>query len=181
MEPGVSRPGIRRAASRIVIVLALYQGAVPLVVRSAFGGDQRFAPALWLPSPWWWIVCLAIVAVAVALAAALDGGEVGPSAREAERPEATAAGTGDEPAERPAGDGTAAAYDALSAVVFLVGFYNGVAPFVARLVFGGDLLLALTLRLPSPWWWIASLGVIAVAVVLLTLIDSAKQRDLSES
>ena len=54
-------------ASGIVTFLGLYQGAVPLVVRPLFGADQRFAPALWLPAPWWWIACLSVVAVAGAL------------------------------------------------------------------------------------------------------------------
>jgi len=54
--------------------------------------------------------------------------------------------------------------------------YNGIAPFIARLIFDGDLLLAFTLRLPAPWWWIASLAVVAAAVALLEAIDRAKQR-----
>ena len=67
-------------------------------------------------------------------------------------------------------------YDAIAAVVLLVGIYNGVAPFVARLVFDGNLLLALPLRLPAPWWWIASIAVVLTTVVLLSLIDQAKKR-----
>lgn len=154
--------------SRIVIVLGLYQGAVPLVVRAAFGGDQRFAPALWLPSPWWWIACLAVVAAAIAVAAVLEDSGTGEPAQATESP------------AEPAGqDGPVAGYDAVSAVVFLVGVYNGIVPFVARLVFDGDPVLAFTLLLPSPWWWIVSLVVIAVAVVLLDLVDTAKQRRLS--
>ena len=67
-----------------------------------------------------------------------------------------------------------------SGIVFLVGIYNGIAPFVARLVFGGDdLLLALPLRLPSPWWWITSIAVLVVAGVLLVVIDEAKKRHLA--
>ena len=67
-------------------------------------------------------------------------------------------------------------YDATSAIVLLVGIYNGVAPFVARLVFDGNLLLALPVRLPAPWWWIASIAVVLATVVLLGLIDQAKTR-----
>ncbi|SFE29316.1 hypothetical protein SAMN05216574_10334 [Blastococcus tunisiensis] len=162
-------------ASGIVTFLGLYQGAVPLVVRPVFGADQRFAPALWLPAPWWWIACLGVVAVAGALLAAIhrarerhvppvrpvDGATVSP-------PESTAD-------EDPGAD-RAAGYDALSGLVLLVGLYNGVAPFVARLVFGGDLLLAFTLRLPTPWWWIASLAVVVLTVVLLAVIDRGKER-----
>lgn len=148
------------------MVLGLYQGAVPLVVRWAFGGDQRFAPALWLPAPWWWIACLAVVAAATVSAAWLDpdSEDCGPTAVP----------------DRPDRAGSVAAYDALSAVVFLVGLYNGIGPFVARLLFDGDPLLAFTLRLPAPWWWLASLAVVVVAVVLLTVIDDVKQRRLAD-
>jgi ABC-type microcin C transport system permease subunit YejE len=43
-----------------------------------------------------------------------------------------------------------------------------------------DQLLAFPLRLSAPWWWITSLTVIAVAIVLLALIDHAKQHHTSE-
>jgi hypothetical protein len=173
MERDTSRPDLRRAASRVVVALGLYQGAVPLVVRGAFGGDQRFAPALWLPSPWWWIACAGIVALAVAAAAALEPDDEQPNGSDG-------ATTTDRPdgSERQGPATPAAAYDALSAVVFLLGVYNGIAPFVARLVFDGDLLLAVTLRLPAPWWWITSLAVVAAAIALLEAIDRAKQRRL---
>ena len=173
MERDTSRVDLRRAASRVVVVLGLYQGAVPLVVRGAFGGDQRFAPALWLPSPWWWIACAGIVALAVAAAAALEPDN--------EQPDGAATADGSDGAERPDRATPVAAYDALSAVVFLLGVYNGIAPFVARLVFDGDLLLAFTLRLPAPWWWIASLAVVAAAIALLEAIDRAKQRRLASN
>lgn len=68
------------------------------------------------------------------------------------------------------------ACDALSGLVLLVGLYNGVAPFVARLLFDTDLLLALPLRLAAPWWWLTSLAVIAISFLLLTSIDNAKRR-----
>lgn len=171
MERDAPGSELRRVASRVVVVLGLYQGAVPLVVRGAFGGDQRFAPALWLPSPWWWIACAGVVAVAVAAAAALEPDE--PDEPGHDRPDEPGGDAG-----RPDRTVPVAGYDALSAVVFLVGLYNGVAPFLARLVFDGDLLLALTLRLPAPWWWIASLAVVAAAVALLEAIDRARQRRL---
>jgi hypothetical protein len=167
MEADAPRRDLRRAASGVVVVVGLYQGAVPLVVRGAFGGDQRFAPALWLPAPWWWIACAGIAALALAAAAVLDPGD---------EPDRSDRSEGTEPPDRAA---PVAGYDALSAAVFLLGVYNGIAPFVARLVFDGDLLLAFTLRLPAPWWWIASLVVVAVAIALLEAIDRAKQRRLS--
>lgn len=147
----------------VVAFLGLYQGAVPLVVRGLFDRDQRFAPALWLSAPWWWIACLAVIVATLAILALLD-----PDDDDA----AEVAGIDDAPA---AADGTSG-YDVLSGLVLLIGVYNGVAPFVARLVFDGNLLFALPLRLAAPWWWVTSLAVIAVAVVLLAVIDAAKQR-----
>jgi hypothetical protein len=158
----------------VVTFLGLYQGAVPLVARLLFDADQRFAPALWLPAPWWWIACLAIVLTMVALLAVLH------DTRQRRFPTEPAPGSA--PAGMPEtstqkSDSTAA-YDAASAVVFLVGIYNGVAPFVVRLIFGGEgnLLLALPLRLPAPWWWITSIAVLVTTVVLLAVLDQAKQR-----
>ena len=55
----------------VVVFVGLYQGLVPLVARSLFDADQRFAPALWLPSPWWWIACLAITSATLALLAVI--------------------------------------------------------------------------------------------------------------
>jgi len=64
--------GVVRWAKSAVVFLGLYQGAVPLVARGIFGRDQRLAPATWLTSPWWWLACLAIVAVGIGLLAALE-------------------------------------------------------------------------------------------------------------
>ena len=154
----------------VVGFLGLSQGAVPLVARGLFDRDERFALALRLPSPWWWIACIAISGVALALLVVIDSGRQRRSPVEptdhprAARPE-------------PAGSG---GYDALSGLVFLMGIYNGVAPFISRLLFDGNLLLAFPLRLPAPWWWITSLAVIAVAAALLTVIDNAKQHRAGE-
>ena len=71
-------------------------------------------------------------------------------------------------------------YDALSGLVLLVGIYNGFAPFIARLVFDGNLLFALPLRLAAPWWWLTSLAVIVTTVILLAVIDNAKQHDIGD-
>jgi hypothetical protein len=70
------------------------------------------------------------------------------------------------------------AYDGLSALVFLVGIYEGVVPLVVRLVFRSDggPLLALPQRLPAPWWWIVSVTVLVATAVALGLIDQAKER-----
>ncbi|MGY2066751.1 hypothetical protein [Blastococcus sp. SYSU DS0619] len=155
-------------ASGLIWFVAISQGAVPLVVRGIFDRDGRFALTLLLPAPWWWISCVAVLALAaVALLLVED-------AKERRRPEPAAQPEDGAGAE--AGKSAAEGYDALSAIVLLVGVYNGIAPFVARLVFGVDLFLAFTLRLPAPWWWIASLAVVVAAAVALGLIDRAKHR-----
>jgi hypothetical protein len=43
-------------------------------------------------------------------------------------------------------------------------------------VFDGDLFLAFPLRLPAPWWWLASLTVLVLTAVLLEWIDREKKR-----
>jgi hypothetical protein len=163
---------VRSAARAILVFLGLYQGAVPLVVKLAFGRGQRFAPALWLAPPWWWIACIAVAAVAFALAATVDGGR--PSRTRDPDPEAPSGAHQDRTAER--GSRPAGAYDAASAVVLLAGIYNGVAPFIARLVLDDGLLLALPLRLGAPWWWITSIAVAIATVALLAVIEHAKER-----
>ncbi|MGY2075649.1 MULTISPECIES: hypothetical protein [unclassified Blastococcus] len=152
----------RPVLSWLVGFLTLYQGVVPLIVRPLFEADQRFAVALALPSPWWWLACVGIIVLGVGLLALLHRGEEPPPA--AAQPE--------EPREETGTEG----YDALSALVLLAGIYNGLAPFVSRLLFDGELFLAFTLRLPAPWWWIASLAVLVLTVVLLAAIDRAKER-----
>lgn len=174
VDPSTTRSDTYRAAKALVTFLGLYQGAVPLVVRGLFDRDQRFAPTMWLPSPWWWVACLAVVAVTVTLLAVLDDARPRRLRSDADPSQPATSTPGARDADRDT-EG-ASGYDALSGAVFLVGIYNGVAPFVARLLLDGDLLLALPLRLPAPWWWITSLVVIVATFVLLALIDVAKQR-----
>lgn len=166
------------AAFGIVALLGLYQGVVPLLVRLLFDRDQRLSPALWLPAPWWWIACLAVIAATVALLTMIA------TARQRRHPtkpsEPTTPPTGTS-ADTTLHANATRSYDTASAVVFLVGIYNGVAPFIVRLVFDRDrLLLALPLRLHAPWWWITSLAVIVATIVLLAAIDQAKQRRQSD-
>jgi hypothetical protein len=160
------------AALGVIGFLSLYQGVVPLVVRLLFHRGQHFAPALRLPSPWWWIACLAVMATTgAALAMIYDARQ----RRIPAKPEPASVPPSTPDSSIHAMNRTRA-YDTASAVVFLIGIYNGVAPFIARFVFGGNLLLALPMRLPSPWWWITSTAVIVAAFALLVMIDQAKER-----
>ena len=61
----------------------------------------------------------------------------------------------------------------LQGLVFVVGVYEGVVPLVSRL-FGWSPVLALPLHLPEPYWWVVSVSVIVVAVVLLEVLDRKK-------
>ncbi|SDE85954.1 hypothetical protein SAMN05660485_01893 [Blastococcus fimeti] len=155
-------------ASAFVWFVAISQGLVPLVVHGVFGREDRIALPLLLPAPWWWLTCLAVLVLAVVALLGID------AAKESAAPEPAPPLVDRD--EEPETSDPSAGYDALSGLVLLVGIYNGLAPFVSRLVFDGDLFLALTLRLPSPWWWLASLAVLALTVVLLERIDRAKTR-----
>ena len=66
-------------------------------------------------------------------------------------------------------------YDGLSSVVFIAGIYEGVVPFLAKLV-GIRPFLAFPARLGAPLWWLVSGAVIVVATGLLWAIDVAKTR-----
>jgi hypothetical protein len=66
-------------------------------------------------------------------------------------------------------------YDAVSAVAFLVGFYEGVLPFVAK-VLGWTPFLSVPSRMDAPAWWLVSAAVLVVAVVVLDRTDRAKRR-----
>ena len=151
--------------SGAVVFLALYQGAVPPVARLLFDADQRFAPALGLPSPWWWITCVAIVAVAGCLLAAIHTGEQqsspgpsgAPSGATTQRDEGT--GIYDETSGSCASSGSTTAWRRS-----LPGSSSTVpAPRTSPAT-------------PGSWWWITSITVVVATVVLLTVIDEAKQR-----
>ncbi|WP_018684994.1 hypothetical protein [Actinokineospora enzanensis] len=66
-------------------------------------------------------------------------------------------------------------YDGLQGLVFLVGIWEGLIPFVAR-IFDWHPFLAFPLRLPSPLWWIVSGAVVVISMVCLELLDRAKKR-----
>lgn len=70
-------------------------------------------------------------------------------------------------------------YDGLSSLVFLIGIYEGVVPFVIK-IFGWHQRLAFPARLAAPAWWIVSLAVIVVAAVLLDALEKAKIRAAAE-
>lgn len=152
---------------------------MPLVARAVWDRESRFAPAAALDPPWWWIACGAIALLAFAVVAVLDPGGTDDVAEDAD---GDGTGAGAHGGEHDTGDAAAfgtGAWDGVSAVIVLVGFYNGVAPFVAHLLLDGDLLLALPLRLGAPWWWMASLAVLAVCFAALVGIDQARDRDRS--
>ena len=69
-------------------------------------------------------------------------------------------------------------FDALSAIVFMVGIYEGLIPFVAKL-FDATPVLSVPSRLDAPAWWIVSTLVVVVAIVALERIDQAKRRALA--
>jgi len=66
-------------------------------------------------------------------------------------------------------------FDALSAIVFVVGLYEGLIPFIAKL-FDADPALSVPSRMDAPAWWIVAGLVLLVAIVLLERIDRAKRR-----
>ncbi|PPK69502.1 hypothetical protein V5P93_006851 [Actinokineospora auranticolor] len=72
------------------------------------------------------------------------------------------------------------AYDGLQTVVLLVGVWEGLIPFVAK-IFGWRPFLAFPLHLPDPLWWIVSGAVIVISLVLLELLDRAKKQSTRES
>jgi hypothetical protein len=162
--------GSRTLAAGAATVIGLQQGAVPLVVKAVWGRESRLAPASRLDAPWWWLACAAIALVALVVVLVLEPDE--PSTPDAGDARATSERGSTGPATDDRTD--ADPWHTLSAIVVLVGFYNGVAPLIARLALDGDLLLSLPLRLSAPWWWIASLAVIVASAVALVAIDEAR-------
>lgn len=71
-------------------------------------------------------------------------------------------------------------YDALSSVVFLVGLFEGLLPFPAKLI-GFTPLLSLPSRMDAPAWWIVSGAVLIGAVIALDHLDRAKKRRFGSS
>ena len=66
-------------------------------------------------------------------------------------------------------------YEGLTSLVFLIGLYEGVLPFVGTLL-NWHPFLSMPLGLSAPAWWIVSAAVIVVAIALLEVIDRAKKR-----
>jgi hypothetical protein len=69
----------------------------------------------------------------------------------------------------------AKSYDALSAVALLVGFYEGLLPFAAKL-FGWSPALSLPAHMDPPAWWIVAGVALIAAVIALDRLDTAKNR-----
>ena len=66
-------------------------------------------------------------------------------------------------------------YDALSAIAFLVGFYEGLLPLASKL-FGWSPALSVPARIDPPAWWIVAGAVLIAAVFTLARLDDAKTR-----
>ncbi|MFG2004126.1 hypothetical protein ACGFNU_33700 [Spirillospora sp. NPDC048911] len=66
-------------------------------------------------------------------------------------------------------------YDSLSAIVLILGAYQGIGPFVGKLI-DATPVLSLPARLPSPAWWLAAIASIIVTVFLLWGLDVGKKR-----
>jgi hypothetical protein len=64
--------GPHEAASAVVFIVGLHQGLIPLVAGLVFDREPTLALATRLPTPWWWLACLAVVGLATALLAAID-------------------------------------------------------------------------------------------------------------
>jgi len=168
----VTESQVQRVLAGAVAAVGLHQAGVPLIARGVFGAEQRFAPVAALPAPWWWLTCAALtIVMAIAVLA------LAPRDAPGEHPTSTETAEPGQPASDEAAD---QGWEALSGFVVLVALYNGVAPFVVRLVLGGDLLLALPLYLPAPWWWLAAGFVVVAAAAALVTIDRARHRSDDE-
>ncbi len=66
-------------------------------------------------------------------------------------------------------------YDQLSTVVFIVGVYEGLLPFLGRWL-GFSPLLSLPLKLDAPWWWLVAGAVLVGAAAALIALDEGKKR-----
>lgn len=65
-------------AKVVVTLTCFFQGIGPLVVRLLLRREPlgtRLRPHLGLPSPWWWIACIAIVLGGLALHEVIDGAQ----------------------------------------------------------------------------------------------------------
>jgi hypothetical protein len=172
-HPTADHDRLHTAASTVVAFLGISQGVVPLITRGFLNRNERLAPASWLSAPWWWIACLAIIALALSLIAVIEIARPHQGLSESVATPDNLAAPTDATQADPDTD-RSKVYDSLSGLILLIGLYNGIAPFVTRLIFDVDLLLVLPLRLPTPWWWITSLAVLATTNALLAVIDQAK-------
>lgn len=65
-------------------------------------------------------------------------------------------------------------YDALSTLALVVGVYEGLLPFPAKL-FDWSPVLSIPARLDAPAWWIVAGVVLIVAATSLDRLDKAKK------
>lgn len=57
-------------------------------------------------------------------------------------------------------------YDRLSGLLLFLGVIEGVRPFINKALGWGSSFICLPMYLPSPFWWIASAGVIVFSTTL---------------
>jgi hypothetical protein len=70
-------------------------------------------------------------------------------------------------------------YDVIANLILLVVLFEGLLPFVAKLI-GVDPVISVPDNLDAPEWWLVSALVIAGGGVLLETIDRAKGRAMSK-
>jgi hypothetical protein len=70
--------------------------------------------------------------------------------------------------------GTQERNDVWSSAAFLLGLTQGAVPLVTRALLDRAPIWAVPARLPSPWWWIASVAMVLLAFAALAALDRAK-------
>jgi hypothetical protein len=59
-------------------------------------------------------------------------------------------------------------------LLFAIGLVEGVFPLLARGLFDGRTLLAPTVHLPAPWWWLVSASILVACAVGLVVLDQRR-------
>jgi hypothetical protein len=59
-------------------------------------------------------------------------------------------------------------------LLFAIGLVEGLFPLLARGLFDGRTLLAPTVHLPAPWWWLVSASILVACAVGLVVLDQRR-------